>query len=86
MWMRIPRLVSQGNAEASRDAVANILKRILRVDQLRASWNSLLVWLRDVQAWSLAADMSEFQVPRPFHCTKLNPGLRFVLHGKRRLT
>jgi hypothetical protein len=24
------------------------------VDQLRASWNSLLSWLREVQAWGLA--------------------------------
>jgi len=29
------------------------------VDQLRGSWNSLLAWLRDVQAWSLAAEVGE---------------------------
>jgi hypothetical protein len=28
----------------------------MKVDQLRASGNSLLSWLREVQAWGLAAD------------------------------
>ena len=27
------------------------------VDQVRMSWNSLLAWLREVQAWSLAAEV-----------------------------
>jgi len=26
------------------------------VDQLRASWNSLLSWLREVQAWGQGAE------------------------------
>jgi hypothetical protein len=29
------------------------------VDQLRTSWNSLLVWLRAVEAWGRSADMVE---------------------------
>jgi len=29
------------------------------VDQLRAGWNPLVEWLRDVQAWSLAAEVAE---------------------------
>jgi hypothetical protein len=29
------------------------------VDQLRGSWNLLLSWLREVQAWSLAAEVGE---------------------------
>jgi hypothetical protein len=29
------------------------------VDQVRRSWNSLLAWLREVQAWSLAAEVGE---------------------------
>jgi hypothetical protein len=29
------------------------------MEQLRGSWNSLLVWLRDVQAWSLGAEVGE---------------------------
>jgi len=29
------------------------------VDQLRASWNSLLSWLREVQGWGQAADAGE---------------------------
>ena len=33
--------------------------KCLMVDQLRGSWNSLLTWLRDVQAWSLAAEVGE---------------------------
>jgi hypothetical protein len=28
----------------------------LLVDQLRASWNSLLSWLREVQAWGQGAE------------------------------
>lgn len=28
------------------------------VGQLRASWSSRLAWLREVQAWGLAADES----------------------------
>jgi len=60
MGMRIPRLeVPQGNAEALRDTVENIFQGILRVDQLRGSWNLLLSWLRDVQAWSLAVEVGE---------------------------
>ena len=60
MGMRIPRLeVPQGNAESFRDAVTNIFEKILRMDQLRGSWNLLLSWLRDVQAWSLAAEVGE---------------------------
>jgi hypothetical protein len=31
-------------------------KKKVMVDQLRASWNSLLRWLREAQAWSLAAE------------------------------
>jgi hypothetical protein len=27
------------------------------VDQLRTSWNPLVSWLRDVQAWSLGAEV-----------------------------
>jgi hypothetical protein len=27
------------------------------VNKLRASWNLLVAWLRDVQAWSLAAEV-----------------------------
>jgi len=30
--------------------------RVKLVDQLRGSWNLLLSWLREVQAWGLAAD------------------------------
>jgi hypothetical protein len=26
------------------------------VEQLRAGWNSLLAWLREVQAWGLATE------------------------------
>jgi hypothetical protein len=59
MEMRIPRLeVSQGNAEAfpdSRDAMVNVFQGILMVDQLRANWNPLLAWLREVQVWGQAA-------------------------------
>ncbi len=29
------------------------------VEQLHGSWNLLLSWLRDVQAWSLAAEVGE---------------------------
>jgi hypothetical protein len=29
------------------------------VDQLRMGWNSLLGWLREAQAWSLAAEVGE---------------------------
>lgn len=29
------------------------------VDQLRGSWNSLVLWLREVQAWSLAEEVGE---------------------------
>jgi hypothetical protein len=39
------------NAETSSDAVPNISKWILMVEHLRAGWNSLLSWLREVQAW-----------------------------------
>jgi hypothetical protein len=28
----------------------------VKVDQLRASWNSLLSWLREVQAWGQGAE------------------------------
>ena len=29
------------------------------MDQLRGSWNLLLSWLREVQAWSLATEVGE---------------------------
>jgi hypothetical protein len=29
------------------------------VEQVRTSWNSLLAWLREIQSWSLAADVGE---------------------------
>ena len=29
----------------------------VKVDQLRASWNSLLSWLREVQAWGQAEEV-----------------------------
>lgn len=35
------------------------------MDQLRGSWNPLLSWLRDVQAWSASAealDMDNFSL------------------------
>ena len=50
--------VLRGNAEATSalwSAVANIFQGILMVDQLRASWNPLLAWLREVQVWGQAA-------------------------------
>lgn len=66
MGTRIPLLsrrrqgdVSKEDAGASRDLELNVFQKILMVDQLRGSWNSLLTWLRDVQAWSLAADVIE---------------------------
>lgn len=46
-------VVSRGRADASQDAEINVFKRIRMVEQLRGSWNPLLSWLRDVQAWSL---------------------------------
>jgi hypothetical protein len=36
--------------------MANSLRVAVKVDQLRASWNSLLSWLRDVQAWGQGAE------------------------------
>jgi hypothetical protein len=30
------------------------------VDQLRASWNPLMAWLRDVQAWACGNNMVRY--------------------------
>jgi hypothetical protein len=58
MGKRIPLLRERGTDDF-RDTAENIFQEILRVDQLRESWNLLLSWLRDVQAWSLAAEVGE---------------------------
>jgi len=35
----------------------NVFQRELMEEQIRASWNPLLAWLRDVQAWGQAAEV-----------------------------
>jgi hypothetical protein len=45
---------ARSGAERLPQSGLSILKKLM-VEQLRASWNPLLSWLRDVQAWSLAA-------------------------------
>lgn len=37
-------------------ADASLIQRVSRVDQLRGSWNLLLSWLREVQAWGQGAE------------------------------
>jgi hypothetical protein len=43
------RIYDVHSAEIARPARSGTER--MKVDQLRASWNSLLSWLREVQAW-----------------------------------